>query len=192
MKNAPTIIVLVASIEQEAPQALAELDATLRQVLACGLPLIVIASGATATRARQLLPSKDVQDLRYEPRNGDDWLGRAVAAGVQATANANGWLLLPTDMTGIKPGTLRAMADNLKRGPMVYPQYRLRRGYPWGFASEMYSELIRLEKGRDLHRLAARYPGAAVDLDDPSVLDSRFIQPRQAPARLLTQNASMI
>lgn len=39
-----------------------------------------------------------------------------------------------------------------------------------GFSAELFSELIRLGNERDLTRLTARYPAAAVNVDDPSIL----------------------
>ena len=49
-------------------------------------------------------------------------------------------------------------------------QHRGRRGHPVGFAAELFSELVMLKGDEGARRLLARYPTAAVELDDPGVL----------------------
>lgn len=175
MQHPPTIIVLAAppvgkALAAEDASVPNALEATLRRVLACGLPLLMVAPAATAERARQVLPGNDVVTLADRGQGRSQWLAEAVAAGVQASSRANGWLLLPIDVPVLQTDTLLKMAEALTQHTLVYPQYRLNRGHPLGFSSELYSELIRLENERDLGRLAARYPAVAVDLDDPGVL----------------------
>jgi len=93
-----------------------------------------------------------------------------VAAGVEASPQAPGWLLLPADMPMLQIETLRAVANAVAQYTVVFPQYRHRRGHPVGFSAELFSELIRLDSERDLGRLTARYPAMGVDVDDPGVL----------------------
>ena len=85
-------------------------------------------------------------------------------------ASATGWLVLPADMPLVKPSSLRAVAQALDQQPIAFAQHRGRRGHPVGFGAELFSELVMLKGDEGARRLLARYPTAAVELDDPGVL----------------------
>ena len=97
-------------------------------------------------------------------------MGDSIAAGVSQHASATGWLVLPADMPLVKPASLRAVADALDQQPIAFAQHRGRRGHPVGFAAELFFELVMLKGDEGARRLLARYPTAAVELDDPGVL----------------------
>jgi molybdenum cofactor cytidylyltransferase len=60
-------------------------------------------------------------------------MGDSIAAGVRATADAAGWLVLPGDLPLIQPATLRAVAQALARHPVVVPVYaRANADTRWG------------------------------------------------------------
>ena len=63
-----------------------------------------------------------------------------------------------------------AVATALEQHPVVYAQYKGRRGHPVGFAAELYSELIQLDNDDGARRVVARYPAYGQDVDDPGVL----------------------
>ena len=67
-------------------------------------------------------------------------------------------------------GTVSARNDALDQQPIAFAQHRGRRGHPVGFAAELFSELVMLKGDEGARRLLARYPTAAVELDDPGVL----------------------
>jgi molybdenum cofactor cytidylyltransferase len=67
-------------------------------------------------------------------------MGFSIAAGVGERSGAPGWLVLPGDMPLVQPSTLLAVATALEQYPVVYAQYRGRRGHPVGFAAELYSD----------------------------------------------------
>jgi len=147
------------------------MDSTVRRGLASGLPMLVVGPPEMARQARTLLPGDDVIEVAAEgSRSRSDRLAQAVAAGVEASPQAPGWLLLPADMPMLQIETLRAVANAVAQYTVVFPQYRHRRGHPVGFSAELFSELIRLDSERDLGRLTARYPAMGVDVDDPGVL----------------------
>jgi molybdenum cofactor cytidylyltransferase len=147
------------------------MDSTVRRGLASGLPMLVVGPPEMARQARTLLPGDDVIEVADEgTRSRSDRLAKAVAAGVEASPQAPGWLLLPADMPMLQIETLRAVANAVAQYTVVFPQYRHRRGHPVGFSAELFSELIRLDSERDLGRLTARYPAMGVDVDDPGVL----------------------
>jgi molybdenum cofactor cytidylyltransferase len=73
-------------------------------------------------------------------------------------------------MPRVKPSTLQAVARAIETHPIAYAQHQGRRGHPVGFAAELYSELVALTGDEGARRLIARYPAAAVDVDDAGVL----------------------
>jgi molybdenum cofactor cytidylyltransferase len=170
------------------------MDSTVRRGLASGLPMVVVAPPDMARQARTLLPGNDVIELPEPspaPRSRADRLAKAVAAGVEASANAPGWLLLPADMPMLQVDTLRAVANAVAHYTVVFPQYRHRRGHPVGFSAELFSELIRLDNERDLSRLTARYPAMGVDVDDPGVLMAHDAQSGLAQLRVQLHSTNL-
>jgi molybdenum cofactor cytidylyltransferase len=65
---------------------------------------------------------------------------------------------------------LRSVADALRVQAVVYAEHRGHRGYPIGFAAGMYSDLVSGAPEDNPLRLIARYPAAAVEVDDLAVL----------------------
>lgn len=209
MNHQPTLIILAeptpagvgsmgaagqsAANGQQALGLFSVMDSTVRRGLASGLPMIIVAPPDMAKQARQLLPGNDVIDLpdMAPTRSRADRLARAVAAGVEASANAPGWLLLPADMPMLQVDTLRAVANAVALYTVVFPQYRHRRGHPVGFSAELFSELIRLDSERDLARLTARYPAMGVDVDDPGVLMAQDAQSGLAQLRVQLHSTNL-
>ena len=96
--------------------------------------------------------------------------GTSIAAGVRASFDSAGWLVLPGDMPLVQPSTLIAVARALDHHAVAYAQHGGRRGHPVGFAAELYPELTELSGDEGARRIIARYPAFAVDLDDPGIL----------------------
>ena len=144
------------------------LTTTLRSALASGLEVVVVTTAALAAEAARLLPRRSVVSIgEADAAMG---MGRTIATGVAARSDASGWLVLPADMPLIRPTTLRAVAQALVQLPVAHSQYRGRRGHPVGFGAELFSELRMLSGDEGARRLLARYPAAAVEVDDPGVL----------------------
>jgi molybdenum cofactor cytidylyltransferase len=154
------------------------LESTLRQVRGSDLPLLVVTTASQAPEALRLASSSDVvvldpgarrageedmDDRVLEPRLG---IGHAIAAGVSARSNASGWLVLPGDLSQIRPDTLHRVARALHDSPVTFAQHRGQPGHPVAFAAELYSELIRLHTNEAARRLLGRYPALGVDVDD--------------------------
>ncbi|HZF80504.1 MAG TPA: NTP transferase domain-containing protein, partial [Rubrivivax sp.] len=122
--------------------------------------------------ARQHVAAKDVVVLpavgsgAVEPVG----MGYSIAAGVGASPNAKGWLMLPADMPMVRTATLTAAARALGGHPVVFAQHKGRRGHPVAFAAELYSELIMLTGDDGARRLLARYPAHGMECNDPGVL----------------------
>ncbi len=144
------------------------LGTTVRHAIETQLPVLVVTTEALAPLAGQQLATRDVLVLSAgEAARG---MGYSIAAGVAERSGATGWLVLPADMPLLRPGTLLAVAQALDEHPVVYAQYKGRRGHPVGFAAELYSELIQVDGDDGARRVVARYPAFGVDVDDPGTL----------------------
>ncbi|UXH80321.1 nucleotidyltransferase family protein [Roseateles amylovorans] len=146
---------------------------TLRQAIASELPLVVVTSAALAPLVSPHVAARDMLVLPDQDRLGRPMpvgMGHSIAAGVAATGDAPGWLILPADMPMLRTDTLLAVAQALSDDPIVFAQYRGRRGHPVGFSAELFSELAALKGDEGARRLLARFPSQPVEVDDPGVL----------------------
>jgi molybdenum cofactor cytidylyltransferase len=148
------------------------LATTLRQAVASQLRVVAVTTEAFAEVARRSVAARDVVVLPEVGSSADSRLGMgySIAAGVSVCPDADGWLILPGDMPMVRTATLLELAAALERYPVVYAQYKGRRGHPVGFGAELFSELTGLSGDEGARRLVARYPAFGVELDDPGVL----------------------
>ena len=179
MKNEPAVVVLAAGAGSRyhgTRHKLSEqlggdsvLVRTLHNAIASEMSVVLVISEALIDEARGLVAPRDmvVVDVRSQTGWG---MGDSIAAGVSIHASASGWLMLPADMPLVRPSSLRAVAEALDQQPIAFAQHHGRRGHPVGFAAELFSELVMLKGDEGARRLLARYPTAAVELDDPGVL----------------------
>lgn len=185
-KRRPAVVVLAAGrgsrfrgsghkLEQNlggAPGGDTLLARTLRHAIATRLPVVVVTTPALAPVAHGLIAARDVVVL--PERDADDRLlpvgmGHSIVAGVSATGDAEGWLILPADMPLVQPTSILAVAEGLERYPVCFAQYRGMQGHPVGFGTELYSELMALQGDEGARRIVARYPAQAIPVDDPGV-----------------------
>ena len=149
------------------------LGQTLKNAIASGLRVVVvtsedlkpIVSGQVAARDIVALPERDSKG-RPVPVG----MGHSLAAGVAASGDADGWIILPGDMPLLQPRTIQAVAQALEQHPIAFAEFRGQRGHPVGFGAELYSELVGLQGDDGARRLLARYPSQGVAVDDPGVL----------------------
>ncbi len=178
MSDHPTLILTAepASTRHEmgeggALRLFGSLSGMVERVRASGLPMLLVCGEEEAARAtRNLLPPEQVLSMPFRSRTLADQHVEALIAGVQAQANAAGWLALPCAMPMLKPDTLRQVALGLQSHPVSFAEHRQQQGYPIGFSSELFSELIKVTSFRDLERVIVRYPSSPVEVDDPGVL----------------------
>lgn len=144
------------------------LAATVSRALASGLPVIVVTTAGRLPGLKGLLPLRDV--LVVSAAEAARGMGASIASGVAQRSAAPGWLVLPGDMPLVDPASMRAVAAALAQHPVVYAQYRGRRGHPVAFAAELYSELVQLDGDDGARRVRVRYPAHGQEVHDPGVL----------------------
>ncbi|NRO95126.1 NTP transferase domain-containing protein [Paraburkholderia sp. NMBU_R16] len=98
-------------------------------------------------------------------------MGASLAAGVHASADADGWIVALADMPWILPATVEAVARKLGEGaPIVAPTYEGRRGHPVGFGA-VHGEALAALDGDTGARALLVSPGlTTIAVDDPGVL----------------------
>ena len=117
-----------------------------------------------------------------ECARADEGMGASLACGVQATPDADAWLIALADMPWIKPATIVDLVSALEgRADIVAPLYNGTRGHPVGFARRHYAALAGLsgDEGARALILANRATlelrvtddaGVLRDIDTPSQL----------------------
>lgn len=145
---------------------------TLRHAIATQLPVVVVTTPALAPAVHLLVAARDVVTLPERDAQGRPQpigMGHSIVAGVSATGDSDGWLILPADMPLVRPATILAVAQGLERYPVCYAQYRGIQGHPVGFGTELYSELMALQGDEGARRIVARYAAQPIAVDDPGV-----------------------
>jgi molybdenum cofactor cytidylyltransferase len=145
---------------------------TLRHAIATRLPVVVVTTPTLAPAVNKLVAARDVVTLPERDAEGrlvPSGMGHSIVAGVSATGDADGWLILPADMPLVLPATILAVAEGLERYPVCYAQYKGIQGHPVGFGTELYSELVALQGDEGARRIVARYAAQAIPVDDPGV-----------------------
>ncbi len=182
MAARPTVVVLAAGRSSrfgvghhKLAQALGEttvLAQTIATAIATQRRTVVVTTAAFVDVARSSVAARDVVVLPDAGSDGGGQLGMgtSIAAGVAASPDSSGWLVLPGDMPLIQPSTVLAVANALDDHAVAFAQYRGRRGHPVGFAAELYPELTALSGDEGARRIIARYPASPVELDDPGIL----------------------
>ncbi len=108
-----------------------------------------------------------------ENPKADEGMGTSLALGIQASIDANGWLIALADMPWVKPKTIHALADRLIKGvSMVAPSYEQTRGHPVGFSSDWRDDLLNLSGDKGARHLLNEHVDALRLLitDDPGVV----------------------
>ena len=141
------------------------LSGTLVQALATQMPLLVVAPADLVPAAARWVASRDILVV---PGTGQQAqvTGQTLTAAVSQQADATGWIIVPAGCAGARAGTLRQIADALRLHPVAYVQRQGRRVYPVGFSSGLFSDLMALAVDEGPRRLAARFPGYAVELEE--------------------------
>ncbi len=143
--------------------------------------LIVLASGDESL-AESL--QDDKRRCCFNPQ-ADKGMGTSISRGVQASPDADAWLIMPVDLPLIRRETIHRVVSALIPGQAVVPVCHGVRGHPVAFSSHFASELSLLDSdvgGREIlqrHRdkvtwLKVQDPGIYLDLDRREELQSRL------------------
>lgn len=96
-------------------------------------------------------------------------MGDSIAAGVKATADAPGWLILPADLPLIRGETLLAIAL-APASAVTVPRYQGQRGHPVRFAAACGPELLNLQGNQGAAQIVRAQEAinsvAFIDTDD--------------------------
>jgi molybdenum cofactor cytidylyltransferase len=145
---------------------------TLAHAAATQLPVVVVTTAALAQTVRDaptksklvILPNVGVSQ---STKTG---MGYSIVAGVRASADASGWLILPADMPLIRTATLLDVAAQLPQCPAVFAQFRGQRGHPVGFSAALQAELLGLAGDEGARSILARHAAHGVAVEDLGVL----------------------
>lgn len=103
-------------------------------------------------------------------------MGHSLAAGVDASREAAGWLVALADMPYLQPASVAVVAEALAAGaPLAAPCYRgegKQRGHPVGFGAAYREELLALTGDSGARQILQREQERLrlLDCDDPGVL----------------------
>jgi len=150
-------------------------------VLASGRGERFAASGGQTHKLQSLLGGKTVlqRTLDAVADSGLDWhlvdqgypgMGDSIAAGVRATAQSSGWLILPADLPLIQPDSLRAVAVALQTSTVAIPTCKGEKGHPVGFGRVCYRGLASLSGPQGAAKIIQQYQAAKVAVQDIGIL----------------------
>jgi molybdenum cofactor cytidylyltransferase len=158
-------------LERIGPQGEAMAVVSARTVLAvCGRVLAVARPGSASLRA--MLEAEGCEVIESDRTLGG--LGSSLAAGVEASAGAQGWLVALADMPFIREGTMGAVRDALAAGALVAaPRDRLTgsRGHPVAFSAALRDELLAIRGDEGARSVIQRHRDAVrlVEVDDAGI-----------------------
>jgi molybdenum cofactor cytidylyltransferase len=154
-------------------------------VLASGRGERFIASGGRGSKLLAQLAGKSVLQWTLDAvrASGLPWhledaghagMGDSIAAGVRATRDAGGWLILPGDLPLVRPDSMSRVAAALAGHGVVLPRYGGRQGHPVAFDAECLDALLALAGPQGAASIVRAQQEAkrALDLalDDPGIL----------------------
>jgi molybdenum cofactor cytidylyltransferase len=151
-------------------------------VLASGRGERFTASGGQGNKLHAMLAGQRVIDWTLDAVRasglpfhvegaGHAGMGDSIAAGVRATAQSPGWLILPADLPLISPQTIQAVAHALTQGVSeglgaAYPVHQGERGHPVGFAASCAELLQNIEGNRGAAHILRGLPAIKIIVND--------------------------
>jgi len=154
-------------------------------ILASGRGERFLASGGTTYKLQALLAGKPLlqHTLDAVKASGLPWhledgghpgMGDSIAAAVNKTADANGWLVLPADLPLIQPATLLQVAEALQRSEVVQPCFVNdeveQRGHPVGFAAVCKQDLQNLRGNKGAAAVIVSYAAIKLIVNDVGIV----------------------
>ncbi|MDR7005528.1 nucleotidyltransferase family protein [Paraburkholderia strydomiana] len=109
-------------------------------------------------------------DVAFAP-GAERGMGASLAAGIQASEDAEGWIVALADMPRIEITTIEAVARALDGGaPIVAPFYDGQRGHPVGFGVDYRDALLCLDGDSGARSLLGSERVMRLDVDDAGIL----------------------
>lgn len=141
----------------------------LRAAIADVVVVVRAADNAVQRQLHELLAAEGAQLVICA--DADDGMGHSLACGVQARADADGWVIALADMPAVVPETTAAIRDAIAHGrDAAAPVYRGRRGHPVGFGSACRDELLGLAGDAGARSVLERHAPLLLEVDDPGCL----------------------
>lgn len=98
-------------------------------------------------------------------------MGASLAVGIEASDDAEGWIVALADMPRIATSTIEAVAQALDGGAsIVAPFYQGQRGHPVGFGIEHRDALMALDGDTGARALLMSQRVTRLDVDDSGIL----------------------
>jgi len=119
---------------------------------------------------------------------GHPGMGDSIAAAVQKTSHANGWLILPADLPLIQSSSIKAVALALMNQEVVVPFFRGQHGHPVGFSVGCRRALLDLQGERGAARVVQSHVVMELHLDDMGcVTDIDTVEDLQVAERQMSR-----
>jgi molybdenum cofactor cytidylyltransferase len=145
------------------------LGLTLRHALATGARVVLVVSRRVRDGLHGTLPDCEQVVIDTDARPG--WgMGDSIAVGVAASADADGWLVLPGDMPFVLPDSIARVAAALAGHDIAYARHAGQRGHPVAFGATLKDQLLALTGDTGARSIVQRADSVAVDVNDPGVL----------------------
>jgi molybdenum cofactor cytidylyltransferase len=136
---------------------------------AMGRVLAVVRPGARTLR--ELLEAQGCEVMETDRALAG--LGSSLAAGVEAAADADGWIVALGDMPFVAPPTIAAVRDRIASGTLIAAPVasQRRHGHPVGFHAHLRSELLALTGDEGARSIVARHRAdlVEVEVDDEGI-----------------------
>jgi len=98
-------------------------------------------------------------------------MGASLAAGVEATASHEGWIVALGDMPRVGVATIAAVRAALESGAAIAAPFRgAQRGHPVGFAAALRAELLALDGDVGARALIERHGIRRIETSDAGIL----------------------
>jgi molybdenum cofactor cytidylyltransferase len=100
-------------------------------------------------------------------------MARSFVCGVDASRDADGWVIALADMPFVLTQTIKAIAERIAQtGRIAIPAYRRQRGHPVGFGRRYLEELLRLQGDEGARSVIGRHSRDVeiIDCDDRGTL----------------------
>ena len=139
--------------------------------LTSALPSVVAVVRPGDDELRALLESEGIQVV--EAARAEHGMGHSLAAGIDATGSADGWVVALGDMPRIQPATIRAVVAAMERGAgIVVPVFAGERGHPVAFSRRFRVDLLALTGDAGARAVVASHAASVLrlEVDDPGVL----------------------